>query len=114
MPLEDLIAKVEKRLDTLEAKPSSPKAVRELITRLDAKITEAQEKGYGISEIVDIVIECGFNLKRDEFEKQLAQTLKGKPKKTSARSTPTTRKRSDGEQRMYRKAEKAVAEPAAR
>jgi hypothetical protein len=91
--LDVVIAKVEKRLDALEVKPSSPKAVRELITRLDAKITEAQEKGYGVAEIVDLITECGFAADPDHLRKNLAQALESKRKRAPAqRGKPRARK----------------------
>ena len=89
MSLDALIAKIEQRLDSLEPKLASPNAMRELITRLDAKIAEAQEKGYGLAEIVDVVVTCGFEVKRDEFEKHLAQALGSKRKKSPARRGKT-------------------------
>jgi hypothetical protein len=93
MPLDAIVAKIEKRLDTLEAKPHSPSAVRELIVRLDAKITAAQEKGYGIAEIVDLITECGFTANPDDLKKNLAQALERKRKKAPARrGKPRARK----------------------
>jgi hypothetical protein len=85
MSLDVVIAKVEKRLDALEVKPSSPAALRELIARLDDKITAAQEKGYGIAEIVELVVGCGFDANPDDLKKNLTQALESKRKKTSTR-----------------------------
>jgi S-adenosylmethionine/arginine decarboxylase-like enzyme len=93
MSLDAVITKVEKRLDALEVKSSSPKAVRELVTRLDAKITEAQEKGYGVTEIVDLITECGFTADPDHLRKSLTQALESKRKKAPAqRGKPRARK----------------------
>lgn len=80
MPLEDLIAKVEARLDTLETKPSSPKAVQELLTRLDTKIRSAQEKGYSSQEIVELIIGCGLEDHADTLRKTLVHALEPKRK----------------------------------
>jgi len=93
MSLDTLIAKVEQRLDDLEVKPSSPDALRTLLSRLDAKIREAQEKGYSPKEIVDIVLDCGFAVKRDEFEKQLVEALGTKRKKSTIKRSKTHAKK---------------------
>lgn len=95
MSLDALIAKVEHRLDSLEVKPSSPSALRELLTRLDTKITEAQEKGYGIAEIVELIVGCGFATNPDDLKKQLTLALENKhkkpqPKRGKARVRKTT------------------------
>jgi hypothetical protein len=93
MPLDALIAKVEERLNTLEVKPSSPSAVRELITRLDGKIREAQEKGYSVGEILELILECGFKADREDLKKNLMHVLEPKRKKPSAkRARPRAKK----------------------
>jgi len=76
------ITQVEERLDALEAKPSSPAAVRELLTRLDAKITEAQHKGYGIAEVIEIVVGFVPGVDADELRKELRKAVDPKRRKT--------------------------------
>lgn len=76
------IAQVEERLDALEAKPSSLAAVRELLTRLDAKITEAQHKDYGIAEVVEIVVGCVPGVDADELRKEIRKAVDPKRRKT--------------------------------
>jgi hypothetical protein len=93
MPLDALIAKVEERLDTLEVKPSSPTALRELLGRLDGKIREAQEKGYSVGEIVELILECGLKADREDLTKNLMRALEPKRKKPSAkRARPRAKK----------------------
>ncbi len=85
MPFDDLITRVGERLDQLEPKPTSPQALRELLTRLDDKIRAAQEKGYGPAEIVDLIVGCGLEINPNELKKQLADTLETKGRKRSTK-----------------------------
>jgi hypothetical protein len=93
MPIDDLIAKAEASLDSLEAKPSSPTAIRALLTRLDPKIREAQEKGYGVKEIVDIIAANVADTQADELKAKLTTALETKRKKPSAKRTRTRAKK---------------------
>jgi recombinational DNA repair ATPase RecF len=94
MPLEDLIAKVEADLDKLAVKPSSPTAVRALLTRLDSKIREAQEKGYSVQEIVDLIAQHGVDVEAVKLKERLAAVLEKKRKKSSARRRSSGAKKS--------------------
>ena len=85
MPLDSLIANVEADLDKLAVKPSSPTAVRALLTRLDGKIREAQEKGYSVQEIVDLIARHGVDVEAVKLKEKLAETLDKKRKKSGAR-----------------------------
>lgn len=85
MPLDALIANVEADLDKLAVKPSSPTAVRALLTRLDGKIREAQEKGYSVQEIVDLIARHGVDVEAVKLKEQITTALEKKRKKSSAR-----------------------------
>jgi hypothetical protein len=85
MPLDSLIANVEADLEKLAVKPSSPAAVRALLTRLDGKIREAQEKGYSVQEIVAIIAQHGVDVEAVKLKEQLTAALEKKRKKSSAR-----------------------------
>jgi hypothetical protein len=85
MPLDDFISKIGSDLDNLAPKPSSPTAVRALLTRLDGKIREAQEKGYSVQEIVELIAQHGVDVDAIKLKEKLAEALERKRKKSGAR-----------------------------
>jgi hypothetical protein len=92
--LDALVTRVEEHLDKLETKPTSPQALRELLTRLDDKIREAQDKGYGVSEIVDIIVGCDVaGCDPEALRKTLYGTLQGRYSAPAGkRAKPRTKK----------------------
>jgi hypothetical protein len=95
MPFDDFINKIGSELDNLAPKPSSPTAVRALLTRLDGKIREAQEKGYSVQEIVDLIAQHGVDVEAVKLKEKLAETLEKKHKKSGTRRTSSRAKKSD-------------------
>ena len=58
--------------------------------RLAAKITEAKQKGYGIAEIIEIVVGCIPGVDLDELCKEICKAVDPERRKTRPKRAKKT------------------------
>ena len=63
MLTDELIAKIASGIETMPPKPASRREIQLLITRIEAKIRAAQERGCTYVEIAKQITESGYAIK---------------------------------------------------
>jgi hypothetical protein len=88
---DDLIGKIGNGLDAMPPKPASRLELDLLLTRIEAKIRAAQERGSTYAEIAKQISESGYPIKTSTLRLAIQRRRKKEPgaKRAKRRSTPT-------------------------
>ena len=79
---DELIARIANGLDAMPPKPSSRRELDLLLTRIEAKIRGAQERGATYAEIAKQISESGYTIKTSTLRLALQRHRRKDPAKS--------------------------------